>query len=177
MAQTEFRSEIEAGTGFEESVTITMVADDVNIDLFGPVVLAQGSVTDLPHAASTTTAGDKLVIGVCTRLPRSGSITADTSVVEVCVYGRCKVKVADSSVSLNDPLETTTTAGVARVQADPVLDVGTGTVAALGADVAIALNNIRKCFAIALTTVSSGANSIVLAHVGVNHCRGDVTAA
>jgi hypothetical protein len=177
MAQTEFRSEIEAGTGFEESVTITMVAHDTSIALFGPVVLSSGSITDLPKCASTTTAGDKLVIGVCTRLPRSGSITADTSVVEVCVSGRCKVKVADSSVSLNDPLETNSTAGVAQVQVDPVLDKTTNTVAALADDVVIALNNIRKCFGIALTTVSSGANSIVLAHVGINHVRGDVTAA
>lgn len=167
MAQSEFRPEITTGAEFGDAVTLTMIAADTSIALFGPVVLADASVADLPHAASTTSAGNANVIGVCTRLPRSGTITADVSDVEVTVRGRCKVKVADATVNLNDALETSVTAGIARVQ--PAVAVRSDTLANLKADVVTGLINARRAFATALTTVSSGANSIICADVGIQH--------
>jgi hypothetical protein len=171
MAQTEFRSQVENGVIDESAITISMIADDTSIALYGPVVLADGSVTELPHAASTTTAGDANVIGVCVRLPRNGTITADTSHVEVCIYGITKLKVNDANVSLNDALETNSTAGEARVQAG----VEISTVYDKADEVA-AFNNIRKCFARALTTVSSGADSYIAAFVNIQPGIATVTA-
>ncbi len=173
MAVTEFRAEIAEGTGFDQAITVSMIADDVNIALWGPVVLADASITDLPHAASTTTAGDRHVFGVCVALPANGVIVADSDFVQICIQGFCKVKVNDANVALGDPLETNSTVGEARIQPDPTVDVASS--AALGADVVIVANNIRKCFAIALTTVTSGADSIVLCKVAINSARGNVT--
>src|SRR5262245_31768005 len=135
MAQTTFMSNIANGPIESSAITITMIADDTSVALWGPVVLADGSVTDLPHAASTTNGGDALVFGVCVRLPRSGLITADVSPVEVCIFGICKLKVNDANVSLNDPLETNSTAGEARIQADPTVDPTNA--ASVAADVVI----------------------------------------
>lgn len=173
MAQTEFRSEITIGAEFDDAVTLTMIADDTSVALYGPVVLADGSITDLPHAASTTTGGNTAVYGVCTRLPRSGTLTADISDVEVTVRGRCKLKVSDTDVALNDALETGTVAGVARKQA--ALAVRSDTLANLKADVVTGLKNVRAAFAIALTTVTSGANSIICADVGIDHVSAAVS--
>ncbi|WP_415283897.1 hypothetical protein [Candidatus Nitrososphaera sp. FF02] len=162
MAQTTFRAEIDRGAGFDDAVTVSMIADDTSIGLFGPVILADATVTDLPHAASTTSAGSLLAIGVCVSLPRSGTLTADKSIVEVCVYGRCKIKVGTADVALNDPLETSGTAGEAQVQ--PSTEISTTYDKA---DEVEAFNNIRASFAIALTTVSSGADSIVCGFVNI----------
>ena len=169
MALTEFRSELFAGAGFSNSLTMTMIAADTSIALWGPVVLNSGTATALPKAASTTSAGDALVIGVCTTMPESGTITANTSVIEVTYFGLCKVKSVSANHSLNDPLETSTTAGQAQLQAQIVID-GTSS-ATLDTTCTNAFNAIRKCFGIALSTVSSGANSILLAKVGINHVQ------
>lgn len=175
MPQTEFRSYITNGVIEDSAVTMSLIAADTSIAVNGPVVLAAGAddTEALPKAASTTTAGDAKVFGVCVRLPKNGTITANTSPVEVCIHGLCKVLVADANVALNDPLETTTTAAKARVQPDPTVDAT--SLATLAADVVIVANNVRKCFGIALSAVSSGANSIVLAFVNINACRGNVT--
>lgn len=165
MAVTEFRSKIDAGASFEDAVTITMIADDTSVALWGPVILVDSPVsnlTHLPQAGSTTSAGDVLVFGVCVRLPRNGTLVADTTVIEVCIYGRCKVKVNDADVDLNDPLETHTTAGEAAVQ--PSTEISTTYDKA---DEVEAFNNIRASFAIALTEVESGADSIICAFVNI----------
>ena len=169
---TEFRSEVAKGPGFSDAELWDMVADDANITLWGPVVLGTGTVADLPRAASTTITGDAAVIGVCVAFPQDGLIIADVSVIQVCTHGRSKVKVNNASVALNDPLETFTTAGEAAVQADPTVDITDATT--VGADLVIIANNIRSCFAIALST-SANANSIVACYVNINPCRGDVT--
>jgi hypothetical protein len=163
MATTEFQTEIENGPLFNNAVTITMIADDTGVKLWGPVVLADGAVQAMPHAASTTTASDKNVIGVCVRMPRDGNATvADTSVIEVCLHGICKVKVNDANVSLNDSLVTHTTAGEAAVKA-----AFTISAAYAEAEIEAALNGVRAVFAIALSTVSSGADSIIACFVNI----------
>src|SRR5437870_7627107 len=169
MAVTEFRSELTVGTGFQDARTVTMIAADTSIAIWGPVVLASGAVNALPKAASTTNAGDALVFGVCVALPRSGTITANTSVIEVCVLGFCKVKSVSANHSLNDPLETSATAGRAQLQAQIVIDGS--SLANLDTTTKNALNEFRKCFGVALTTVASGANSILLAKIGINHVQ------
>lgn len=162
MAVSEIYSEVDNGPLLDNAVTISLIAADTSIALWGPVVLASGSITALPRAASTTTADDRNVIGVCVRLPRDGTIVAGTSMIEVCVAGVCKVKVADANVNLNDALATTTTAGIAKVR-------GAFTISGVfsASEVKAALNGIRSTFAVALSTVSSGANSIIAAYVNV----------
>lgn len=172
MVATEFRSEVARGSGFEESITRQFVAHDTSIALWGPVVLSTGSQTKLAEVASTTTAGDVNVIGVCVMLPGSGTIIADTSFVTICVFGICKLKVADATVNLNAALDCSTTAAVARVQ--PLLVTRNDTTTHLQADVVTGLNNIRAAFAIALST-SSNANSIIAAFVHIQTCSGGVT--
>lgn len=162
MATTTFRSEVSEGTGFSESITWAMIAKSTGVALYGPVVLSDESVTALPTCDSTTSAGDAKVIGVCVALPTNGTITAGTSFVQVCIHGRCKVKVNDADVALNDPLETFTTAGEAQIQ--PSTEISTTYDKA---DEVEALNNIRASFAIALTSVSSGANSYVACFVNI----------
>lgn len=178
MPVTEFMAEIENGPIESSAITITMIANDTNIKLFGPVILANGTITDLPNAASTTTAGDAAVFGVCVRLgrddPGNGTkLVANTTRIEVCIYGICKLRVNDANVALNDPLETNSTVGEARIQPDPTVDATSA--ATVAADVVIVANNIRKCFAIALSTVTSGADSIIAAFVNINCVRGNVT--
>lgn len=162
MPTTTFRSEVRNGPIDNNGITMSMIAADTSIALWGPVVLSGGSITDLPKAASTTTASNKNVIGVCVKLPRSGTITANTSIVEVLIWGIAKVKVEDATVNLNDALVTTTTAGKAKVQA-------AFTISATPTETEIqnALNGVRACFAIALSTVTSGADSIIAAFVNI----------
>lgn len=161
------------GSGFTDAVSHEYIADDVNIGLYGPVILVDpADETKLPKVGSTTTGGHSNVIGVCVAKPASGIITAGTSIVMVVVQGRTKLKVATAAVAINDPLETGTAVGVAQVQVDPTVDAT--SVVTLAADVVIVANNIRKCFAVALSA-SSNANSIIAVYVNINTCRGNVT--
>jgi hypothetical protein len=139
-----------------------MIADDTSVALFGPVILADGANQALPHAASTTTADDRAVIGVCVRLNRSGTLTADVSHIEVCIHGICKVKVNDATVNLNDALSTNSTAGEAKVRAAFVISAAYSET-----EVQNALQGIRSTFGIALSTVTSGADSIVAAFINI----------
>lgn len=171
---TEFRSELAKGTAFSNSVTYSMIANGATIALWGPVILVAGAsaTKDIPKVDATTSGGSALVFGVCVAMPANGTISAGTSVVQICVFGLCKVKVLTATVALNDALETSTTAGQARVQTDPLLDDASS--AALAPTVATALINIRRAFAIALSTTSN-ASSIVLCFVNINTANATIT--
>ena len=173
MAVTTFRSEVSKGSGFQESVTRQFVAHDASIAVYGPVVLSTGSITALTEVASTTTASDKKVIGVCVWLPENGTITVDKSVVGVVIFGLTKVKNVTATVNLGDVIECSATAGQAQVQA--ALVTRNDTTAHLQADVVTGLNNIRAAFGIALSTVSSGAGSIHAVFVNISCAPGNVT--
>jgi len=162
MATTEYQTEIENGVIVNNAVTIDMVATSTNVLLFGPVILTTGTVQQLPQVDGTTSADDRLVIGVCAKLNRSGTITANVSHVEICIFGICKVKVADTTVNLNDALATTTVAGKAKVRAAFVISSSYSE-----AEVTNALQGIRSTFGIALSTVSSGADSIIAAFINI----------
>ncbi len=130
MAVTEFMTEIENGPVDSGAITVSMVSDDTSIALWGPVVLADGAIDRMPRVASTASAGNAAVFGVCVKLTRSGTLVADSTHVEVCIHGICKVKVNDADVALNDPLQTHSTAGEAAIQADPAVNDGAlGTLA------------------------------------------------
>lgn len=165
MATSTFRSEVAKGSGFEESITRQFVAADANVALYGPVILVASSEGVLPKVGSTTTAGDAKVIGVCVILPIQTVITANVSYVTVVMFGLCKLLVEDAAVAMNDVIETTTTAGKARVQ--PAAVITDDTVVTLGTSIQTIAQNIRKGFALALST-SSGANSIIAVFVNVN---------
>lgn len=171
---TEFRSELAKGTAFSNSVTYSLIANDTDLTLWAPVILIAGAsaTKDLPKVDVTTAGGSALVFGVLVALPASGTIVAGVSVVQICVAGLCKIKVVTATVALNDALETSTTAGQARVQADVTVDAT--SLATLAADVVIVANNVRKAFAIALSSTSN-ASSIILCYVSVQTAKGNVT--
>jgi hypothetical protein len=166
---TEFFTEIENGPVDNGAVTITMIADDVNVKLWGPVVLADGAADRMPRAASTTTASDKKVIGVCVRMPRDGLATvADKSAIEVCIYGIAKVKVNDSTVNLGDSLVTHTTAGEAAVRAEFAISA-TPT----QAEIKAALSGVAAVFAKAWST-GAAADDIVACFINISPYPGAV---
>lgn len=174
MAVTTFRSEVRQGPIDNLGITYSFVASDASIALWAPVVLSDASITDLPHVASTTTPGNKAVIGICVKRPRSNSITADVSLVAVLVFGFGKLRVKDANVSMNAVLETSDTADRAQVQA--AQSIRSDVLANTAADTIAAFENIRAGFAIALTQVSNGAGSVIAVFVNIVPCSGAVAA-
>jgi hypothetical protein len=114
MSVGELLPKIFEGAVGKEAVILDFISNGA-IPLWAPVILASpGTGEDLARVATTTSAGSTAVIGVAVGPVKASGNCADGAgeKVLVCVWGRCKVKVA-GAVSVGALLGTSTTAGKA----------------------------------------------------------------
>jgi hypothetical protein len=142
MAVGELLPKIFEGPVGPESQVVDKIAAGA-IDLWSPVILvAPGTGEDLARVNTTTTANNVLCYGVVVGPIRASGKAADAAgdKVNVCVFGRCKVKV-NAALAVGAMIATTTTAGKAGA-ATPAIGAVIGKLeAASGAD-----GDIVPCF-------------------------------
>jgi len=158
----ESRPEVVEGALDSSAILVDAVVSG-DIPQWAPVVLvAPGSGEDLPRVGTTTTAGDKNVYGVKVA-PKKTLVAGD--IAQICVFGRCKVKVdgAASTIARGTALQTHAEAGVAEGQA--ALDAPTGGAtqyydATIESALQAEFDKIRAAFAIALESASADGDII-----------------
>ena len=142
MAVGELLPKIFEGPVGPESQVVDKIAAGP-IDLWSPVILvAPGTGEDLARVNITTTANNVLCYGIVVGPIRASGKAADAAgdKVNVCVFGRCKVKV-NAALAVGAMIATTTTAGKAGA-ATPAIGAVIGKLeAASGAD-----GDIVPCF-------------------------------
>jgi len=142
MAVGELLPKIFEGPVGPEAVVIDCIAAGA-IDLWAPViVVAPGSGEDLARVNTTASANSTAVVGVVVGPIKASGKAADAAgdKVNVCVFGRCKVKVA-AALAVGALIATSTTAGKAGAATPSVGAVLGKLLAASGAD-----GDIVPCF-------------------------------
>jgi len=115
-------SSIQSESIGEEAVIISCIAYAANTPIWAPVVLgATDSNSELPVVATTASAANPLVYGV-TVGPLQDSTNGYCNknagdMLQVCVFGRCKLKVDGNfdNIAIGDGLVTHAAAGVAQL--------------------------------------------------------------
>ena len=135
MAVGELLPKIFEGPVGPESQVVDKIAAGA-IDLWSPVILvAPGTGEDLARVQATATANSTAVYGVVVGPIRASGKAADAAgdKVNVCIFGRCKVKV-NAALAVGAMIATSTTAGKAGA-ATPAIGAVLGKLeAASGAD-------------------------------------------
>ena len=142
MAVGELLPKIFEGPVGPEAVVIDCIAAGA-IDLWAPVIIvAPGTGEDLARVNTTTTANNILCIGIVVGPIKASGKAADAAgdKVNVCVFGRCKVKVA-AALAVGALIATSTTAGSAGAATPAIGGVIGKLLAASGA-----ANDIVPCF-------------------------------
>jgi len=114
MAVGELLPKIFEGPVGTEAIVVDAIAGGA-IDLWSPVILAApGSGEDLARVTATATANSTAVAGVVVGPILASGKAADAAgdKVNVCIFGRCKVKVA-AALAVAALVATSTTSGSA----------------------------------------------------------------
>jgi hypothetical protein len=142
MAVGELLPKIFEGPVGSEATVIDAVAAGA-IDLWSPVILVTpGTGEDLARVSTTTTANNVLCFGIVVGPVKASGKAADAAgdKVNVCISGRCKVKV-NAALAVGAMIATTTTAGKAGAATPAIGAVIAKLLAASGAD-----GDIVPCF-------------------------------
>jgi hypothetical protein len=142
MAVGELLPKIFEGPVGPEAVVIDCIAAGA-IDLWAPVIIvAPGTGEDLARVATVAGANSVLCIGIVVGPIRASGKAADAAgdKVNVCVFGRCKVKVA-AALAVGAMFATSATAGKAGAATPAIGAVIGKLLAASGAD-----GDIVPCF-------------------------------
>lgn len=166
---------IQSGALGEDAIVIDAIATAANTPIWAPVVLGAIDATrELPKIATTTSAADKLVYGVTVgKLVDSANgycNTAAGDLVQVCVFGQCKVKVDGNAenIAIGDALVTHAAAGVAQKAACDAPAADTYTTAAMNTT----LQYLGSIFAKALKASTADGDVIPCFVIG---SRGTIT--
>jgi len=142
MAVGELLPKIFEGPVGPEAVVIDCIAAGA-IDLWAPVIIvAPGTGEDLARVNTVAGANSVLCIGIVVGPIRASGKAADAAgdKVNVCVFGRCKVKVA-AALSVGAMIATSATVGKAGAATPAIGAVIGKLLAASGAD-----GDIVPCF-------------------------------
>jgi hypothetical protein len=142
MAVGELLPKIVEGPIGPEAIVIDAIAGGA-IDLWSPVIIvAPGAGEDLARVATVAGANSVLCVGVIVGPIRASGKAADAAgdKVNLCVFGRCKVKVA-AALTVGAMFATSATAGKAGAATPAIGAVIGKLLAASGAD-----GDIVPCF-------------------------------